>query len=1142
MVSAALVLLTAMMLSDRFGRTASGACGCASLDGMEEDPAVRMMAADGPRISAWTKTAGADETILLVGDHLGAGTLMLSDGTETFALSPIDNGTVTFRNDTRMMAVVPAHARPGTLWLWLEDHGSRISETITVNAPEPWWVQPDQIDIGETTRVFGRNLDSNRGPQTARVRVRLVGPGGEFFYDADVVKPNTIELTVGAETGLGYGEYEVYLEESKTGSFYGPVKLLVKRTYQRPNFAVKVTSFGAIPDDGKPDNQAFLTAMDRVVTNGGGTVEIPTGTFLFDESVVGDSAGGTVLPPMSARFNHGNVHIIGQGADETILEFALAQKLTKHHDGITLYGDSSLQDVGIRVKGSEHYRSDNILAMRGENILVKNVKMNLDRCRIFLHPVTATGQYLTLDNVEISGGGMIEFRGRQIQICNVMHHGPMPQDYYLEEDPDDLNFASDLFYSAGVRELILENNRAEDRWEQYPGAHFKRFFGGAIHWGGVRHAYLADNVVMGMKTQPFNNAGECILFEGTVEFYRGRIECDEVDPRRLYLVDSSLADDARVFADDAQPQNLPLLVSVVDGTGAGQTRAGYPLDGTTIVLGSPFGVYPDETSTILAQWGFSQNLICDNEFQGVSPYAVASMGILLYGTAIDNIIRDNRLEGFHLGYVDTVFSSVADDTHWQAPLPLYFNEVIDNTIIDVLGGVVTNVSEGERNGIHAIGNVYRGNVIRDMNNHLPQFKYSGPFAALGIVPWSVRHQDEVLPGSSAIVGQIYESNSACCARTGFILNKPFADWTVLRNNTLGHGIISGLDIDPAVVYFADRNEINTLPQIHIVSATVPYRFQFKLPWVTWTDGELAQDYYLWSRTGQGSMTVQVHDVDGDPVSGIELRSGPGIHLADDQVVWDDLDVGLHVITLTASDGKGVGERRVRLFVGGYEDFEALTSIVRNGSVGHNEAYHVETVSGSYSTSVTDLFVEDNVTWPHYHRVDDLDDTSYSRRLRIRPVNEEVSLRPHTTHALSSNAILSFVKNHHHGADSYVKIRLKHDEANYYEFYDHLDVPHRFQLRRISKIVDGAEVKTVQAFAAHGWESPVIFQKNGTTIRLAGWGDTIELDDPQPMEVGDWEIIFASPAVGMDTFLEEYAYATVDNLYFATGEDLVVDWQ
>lgn len=1140
-IAVAIVVMILVMTTGKMGPVANARCGCACVGDEAERAIVRTMAADGPRISAWTKAANADETVLLVGEHLDMGTLMLSDGTETFALPAIDNGTVAFRNDTRMMAVVPEHARRGVLALWLEADGAKVSDTVTVNAPEPWWVQPDQIDIGETTRIFGRNLDSNRGPQATSIRVKLVGSAGEFFYDAELVKPNAIELTVGAETGLGYGNYELYLEESKTGDFYGPLSLTVRRAYQRPEYTVDVTSFGAVPDDGKPDNQAFLTAIDRVVTNGGGTVEIPAGTFLFDESGIGDLSAGTMLPGSSTRYRDGNVHIVGQGVDETVLEFSFSQKQAKNFNRITLYSNSSLRDMTIRVRGDQYLRADYVIAMKGTNARVENVMIDLEVCEIFQNPLIAEGQYLTIADVEVRGAGAIEFRGRQIQVRVVTHRGPMPQSYYPEEDQDNLNFAPDLFYTAGVRELILEDNRAEDLWAEYPGAHFKRFLGGAAHWGGVHHAYVADNTVVDMKTQPFNNSGECILFEGTVEFYRGPVKCDGPDPRRLDLLDSVIADDARVFASYAQPQNTPLLVTVVDGTGAGQTQEGYPIDGATIVLDEPFVVCPDETSTVLVQWGYSENLICDNKLQGVSPYAVASMGILLYGTATNNIIRDNRLEGFHLGYSDTVFGSVSDDKYWEGTLPLYFNEVRDNEIVGTLGGIVTNVTEGERHGIHAIGNLYRGNVISEMNRRLPQFKYRGPYCALGIVPWSVRHQDEVLPGVDAIIGPIYESNSACCTRSGFVLNKPFADWAVLRDNTLGHGITFGLNIDSSVNRFTDRNEVNTLPQIHIVAAAVPYRVQFKLPWVTWTDGEIEQDYYLWSRTGQGSMTVQADDADGDVLSDIELRSGPGIHLAGNQVTWKDLAVGLHVLTFTATDGKGVGERQVNLLVGGYEDFEALTSITRDGAAGPNESYHIETVSGSYTTAVTELFNEDDPSWAHYHRVDDPDDTTYTRRLRIRPVNEAISLRPDAVYALSANAILSFVKNHHHGAESYVKIRLKRDEGNYYEFYDHIDVPRRFQLRRISKIVNGVEVKTIQAFAAHNWESPVIFQKNGTTVRLSGWGDTIELDDPQPLDVADWEIIVASPAVGADSFLEEYAYATIDNLYFATGEELVMDW-
>ena len=163
----------------------------------------------------------------------------------------------------------------------------------------------------------------------------------------------------------------------------------------------------------------------------------------------------------------------------------------------------------------------------------------------------------------------------------------------------------------------------------------------------------------------------------------------------------------------------------------------------------------------------------------------------------------------------------------------------------------------------------------------------------------------------------------------------------------------------------------------------------------------------------------------------------------------------------------------------------------------------------------------------------------SRVLVLRPVNEAVSIRPSAAHALGTDAILSFVKNHHHGAASYVKVRIKENDSNYYEFFDHVDVSNEFQVRRISKIVGGNEVRTVHALAAHNWESPIVFEKNGKRIRVTGWGDSIELYDSQPLRIRDWEIVFASPKVGRDSFLEQYAYATIDNLYFATGASLTM---
>jgi len=175
---------------------------------------------------------------------------------------------------------------------------------------------------------------------------------------------------------------------------------------------------------------------------------------------------------------------------------------------------------------------------------------------------------------------------------------------------------------------------------------------------------------------------------------------------------------------------------------------------------------------------------------------------------------------------------------------------------------------------------------------------------------------------------------------------------------------------------------------------------------------------------------------------------------------------------------------------------------------------------------------------HYHRVEGVDSRLYGSRLEIGPVNEVVAIRGNVHVSLSSNHIISFVKIHHRSERSYVKMRLKKDEDCYYEFYDHVGIPRHFQIRRSSKIVEGNEIKVVSELADNNWEAQVIFQKKGKEIRVNGWGDSVEMKDSQPLYIKEWEILLASVDVGNDDASEQYTYATIDNLYFVKGEDIV----
>ena len=1085
----------------------------------------------GALIGAWTKTAAPGETMLLSGQGLDTGEVMVGDGVDVGPARVLDSSHgATLRNSTRLMAVVPESMRPGTLWVWLENAGTRSSNTVALNAPEPWWIQPDRIDKGQRTRIFGRNLDSGYLAAGSAVAVKLVGATGASFLSGTLVRPNVIELSVAADAQLAYGDYEVYIKEVKNDDFYGPLRLTLAPRRMRSSYTVNVTRFGATADDDTADNQAFIAATDHVIARGGGTIEIPAGVFLFDESVIGDSAQGSILPGAEARHEGGELHYRGAARDETILRFAFADKPSKSHDKIALYGGSSLEDLSVEVVGDKYYPEDRTIAIDGNHCTLRNIHLDQNLCKVYQAPVDVRGEYVTIEDVAIQGAGPIRFHGRQIRIANILHRGPMPQSHYPEQDQDDLNFAPQLFATWGVKELVFENNRAEDQWDQYRGAHFKRFFGPHSHWGGVHHAYLAGNMVSGIKSQPFNNAGECMLFEGSITFYTGRAQIHAHDPQAVNLLDSGMVLDETLFSRDAVPQRVPMLVVIVSGGGAGQTRLGWPRDAATLEIDQPFIVPPDDTSVVVVLWAFSENIVAENTLTADNLYATASAGIQFFAAGLNNIVRDNRMAGFHLGYSDWIF----DESREQ---PFYFNEVCGNEIVGALGGIVTNVYDGQKVWLNALGNLYRQNTIRHMDCGLPQFRTRGYYSALGIVPWSVRYRDLVGAEPQAAIGYIYERNNVDSSRHAFLVDKAVADWVVVRENHLGDAKLSAVEIDEAVTHVTESNSANSLPRIHLVDATDPYRTTFELPWTTWIDAPSHCAAYVWSRDGAGSLAVEVTDEDGDQITGVSIEAAPGIEMDDRTVFWHGLRDGLHVVEARAGDGRGVGTRTVYLFVGAYDDFEEITSVGGNGGTAGGQLFTVHSESASYTSAVTELFNGAGGNWPHYHRVEPKTDPPFGTQLAVWPINEEVSLRGSGDGTASSRAVLSFVKNHYTAAGSYVKLRLKQDETTYYEFYDHVNIPTRFETRKITKVVDGAVVAMVEAFAAHEWESPIIMEKQDSIIRVTGWGDSMEMHDAQPLDISGWEILLASSAVGHDSFFEEYAYATLDNLFFVSGDDI-----
>ncbi len=183
---------------------------------------VTEVAAGAPRIFEHTADAGPDETCYLVGERLtselsawGAGRAAGGQAwpLKTHLASP---GSV--------FATVPEGAADGPLLVWAKNEAG-WSRPIRLNAPQLWWVTPNDARPGTSIRLFGRDLA--RRPDRTTAFVWLVqGDQGRWL---PVERAEKYTVTVALPLDLPLGDHELWVHAGRGGEWgwSGPVKLTV---------------------------------------------------------------------------------------------------------------------------------------------------------------------------------------------------------------------------------------------------------------------------------------------------------------------------------------------------------------------------------------------------------------------------------------------------------------------------------------------------------------------------------------------------------------------------------------------------------------------------------------------------------------------------------------------------------------------------------------------------------------------------------------------------------------------------------------------------------------------------------------------------------------------------------------------------
>ena len=246
--------------------------------------------------------------------------------------------------------------------LWVVNSAGEWSAPLLLNDPRPLWVTPayayattDIAGLGRTIRVVGRNLEPAaqkplwvrfEGPETYVVTART----GENPEEGARERPYVSEVSL--PRPMMPGRYAVAVSRDRRRWITVPSQTLSVRPdpAQLPVFSIADRRFGACrADDGADDTRCFALAFAAAREAGGGTVDVPDGTWNVstDQLRADQRLSGFVMDR--------NVHLRGAGPHSSVIVRRASASGAQPSPLLTLMGDNSVRDVAFA--DEERYQS-----------------------------------------------------------------------------------------------------------------------------------------------------------------------------------------------------------------------------------------------------------------------------------------------------------------------------------------------------------------------------------------------------------------------------------------------------------------------------------------------------------------------------------------------------------------------------------------------------------------------------------------------------------------------------------------------------------------------------------------------------------------------------------------------------------------
>lgn len=843
--------------------------------------------ADAPQVAEWTRSNKPGDTMILTGERFTRFTGDAEGRDTHFAFYGEGVGTNLFKNGLvqrlagRQVAVtLPSNLPADQMYFVWPRNDKGFGNPVAINKTDVWWIGPDRLTAGRRFSVYGRNL--NIGNVDGQLYIeelnRWIPSVSANPYKVDfILPPNIANGTYHAWFHNGYG--------AKYG-WSKPVTVTVGNGLKWSS--EKIINVTAAPynakGDGSTDDYAAVSAAFDAA-EAGDTVYFPAGTYmlghelkgrLHNKRVLGDGMDLTVIKkhPSSpdsqliyggavdaeirdltfsaGTGGHGGYWLmrsLSSGGKNDLTTFSgvrFTQEETSERGGLiemnwtsnVLFTNCEFRAGGSLYIGDSTSRQiffedcnfvgmfdlNNYIAANGEELSIEGCTMqNFDNSDATNGYGWCKGRWIVAQGLKSHGGPDNWYFGgnETIDLCP-RRAAPRAKDAVVEVGADWVRFRdlSGLSTTEGLRLFIVSGmlNKKHETIKSINKATgvvtitrpWARQYG--------RNPQVGD--IIELKDGIDTNSGEAILAEAMASKFRGRALSGTEDTVKI---------------EGLSVNYTGHIVTVVVGTGLGQTREISGYNRGTITVAEPWNVIPDSNSILIIGPGLYRLAVYGNHFDGTEnsidlEWDCASTGVEPYGMNSDWIIDGNSFESLRQGISE--FGMVEPHNGVYIVQPNYFNYIANNTMSNCYVGIERNLgfhrsaSSYYRDPL-VLGTMFRENKMNGcvrsaISCKIEDHSKTEDFIEMTVWDKNSAHDcDELLLARDGFFNQIWVGNNFSSAKGGIALTHFSENTPVLRDNTWsGFSEVHGGVVPGALLELPNRyvslgtNNISTSVSVH----------------------------------------------------------------------------------------------------------------------------------------------------------------------------------------------------------------------------------------------------------------------------------------------------------------------------------------